>query len=46
MTNQPREPLDRVPMPGMSTSTKSTMVNANPANAVRRMNRTGTRRAT
>ena len=44
-TNQPRVPLDSCPMPGMSTSTSSTIVMANAENAVRRRKDTDTRRA-
>ena len=32
-TNQPREPLASLPIPGMSTRTSSTMVTAKPGNA-------------
>jgi hypothetical protein len=36
-TNQPREPLASLPIPGISTSTSSTMVIAKPVNARLRM---------
>ena len=44
-TNQPRVPLATRPMPGMSTRTSNTIVTAKARNAVRRMKRTGSRRA-
>ncbi len=44
-TNQPREPLASLPIPGISTSTSMAMVAAKPVNAIRRMNRTGNRSA-
>lgn len=44
-TNQPREPLDSWPMPGISTSTSITIVTANAENAVLRRKLTRTRRA-
>ena len=46
ITNQPRVPLDSVPMPGTSTSTSITIVVANAGNARRRIRFTGTRIAT
>ncbi|CKW38188.1 Uncharacterised protein [Mycobacterium tuberculosis] len=45
-TNQPREPLASLPIPGTSTSTSITMVIAKPEKAMRRMNRTDIRRQT
>ncbi len=45
MTNHPRDPLASLPIPGTSTSTSMTMVIAKAENAMRRMNRTGTRSA-
>ena len=44
-TNQPRDPLDSLPIPGMSTRTSMTMVSANAGNASRRMRLTGMRSA-
>ena len=44
-TNQPRVPLATWPIPGMSTSTSMTIVTAKAGNAIRRMKRTGNRRA-
>ncbi len=46
-TNQPRDPLATVPMPGgINTNTSSTIVTANPVNARLRITCTGTRIAT
>ena len=46
ITNQPRVPLDSVPMPGTRTSTSSTIVVAKAGKASRRIRFTGTRIAT
>ena len=45
-TNQPREPLATLPIPGTSTSTSRTMVNAKAGNASLRMILIGIRSAT
>ncbi|SHX05240.1 Uncharacterised protein [Mycobacteroides abscessus subsp. abscessus] len=45
-TNQPRAPLDRWPMPGISTSAISTRLTMNAGSAIRRMNAMGSRSAT
>ena len=37
MTNQPREPLASLPIPGINTRTSSTMLTAKPVNARLRM---------
>ena len=44
-TNQPREPLASLPIPGISTRISSTIVNAKPGNASRRIRLTGMRSA-
>ena len=46
MTNQPREPLATLPIPGMSTRTSRTIETANPENARLRIICTGIRSAT
>ena len=45
ITNQPREPLASLPIPGISTRTSMTMVSANPLNARLRISCTGIRSA-
>ncbi len=46
ITNQPRDPLASLPIPGTSTSTSRNNVNAKENVAVLRITRTGTRSAT
>ena len=45
-TNQPRDPLATLPIPGISTRTSSTTVSAKPENARLRISCTGIRSAT
>ena len=45
-TNQPREPLATLPIPGISTRINNTMVMANPVKANLRITDTGVRSAT
>ncbi len=45
ITNQPRDPLASLPIPGTSTRTSMTMVSANPLNAMLRISCTGIRSA-